>query len=98
MNTEHEDLATVAKKYTNLLDWNVYKEIKLDNKTCLALVKSQIYQIKFIWDGKFICDGIVGESTHKKSQEGAVKDAIRNYLTISGQEDLLTEEQLQSLV
>lgn len=91
-------LENAANQVYNVLRWNVYKHITVVNKNCTAYVKLGQYEADFVWDSRFVCNDFIGESARDKSREGAIKNAIRDYLTKSGQMGLLTDEELDSLV
>lgn len=55
-------------------------------------------QLKLIWDGKFKCENMTGFSFNSFGRRNAMRRAIQSYLVISGQINLIKDEQIQSLI
>jgi hypothetical protein len=93
------DWTTVAVKVAayvyGLHQWSDSQEIEITGKTCKVQTKGRLHKLKWVWDGKCECEGIVGDSRHFNSQEGAIKNAIQDYIVKAGQAGLLTDEQIQ---
>jgi hypothetical protein len=88
-------IGSVANKFYDLNRWNDYKQINLLGKTCISKIKGSFHQFKWVWTSRFECDGIVGESARFGGRDGAVKNAIEDYLIKSKQVGLVTNEQLE---
>ena len=92
------DNTMVPNKWLTLVQWTDYKRITLLNRTCLAQVKLRKFEINMVWHGRFICDNTVAFSNNSRGRTDAVRRAIENYLTLSGQTNLITNKQLDILL
>ena len=55
-------------------------------------------QLKLIWDGKFKCENMTEFFFNSFGRRNAMRRAIQSYLIISGQINLIKDEQIQSLI
>jgi hypothetical protein len=85
----------VAVAIFNLHQWGDDQTIEICGRECNVQIKGRLHQLKWVWDGRCECGGIVGSSRHFSSQNGAVQNAIQDYVTKAGQANLITPEQIQ---
>ncbi|CAF1535065.1 unnamed protein product [Rotaria sordida] len=99
MTTSSLDWTAMAVKAAayiyGLHQWSESQKIKIGDKTCQVQAKGRLHELKWVWDGKCECNNIVGESRHYDSKEGAITNAIQDYIVKAGQAGLLTHEQIQ---
>ena len=60
-----------------------------------------MHKFKWVWDGQCRCvseqTGVMGNSRHYDSRNGAAKEAVRDYFIQGGHRGLFTDEQLSQL-
>ena len=96
---------TLGTSYFKLHRWNDYTVSDLDlgdgqKYSCNARVKGGFYRWQWQYTATFTCpalSSIVGNSDHRKSQAGAVENALQKYLTQIGQAGVLTKKRIEVL-
>jgi hypothetical protein len=87
--------AKVAITIFNLHQWGDYQTIEICGRSCNVQIKGRLHRLEWVWDGRCECGGITGSSRHYKSQNGAVQNAIQDYVTKAGQAGQIPLEQIQ---
>ena len=91
----------VAATVTDLHQRGDSKHFNLIRKTYVVETKGRLHKLKWVWDGRCRCiseqTGIVDNLRHCAGQNGAAKNALRDYFTEAGQLGLYTQEQLSQL-
>jgi hypothetical protein len=85
----------VATAIFNLHQWGDYQTVEICGRLCNVQIKGRLHHLKWVWDGRCECGGIVGSSSHYKGRNGAVQHAIQDYVTKAGQAGQIPPEQIQ---
>jgi len=91
-------LAQLANSIWKLHNWSENTPITMCGIDCIGNLKGRISKFKWKWDGRFRCDskapGIVGQDS-KKSRNGAMEWAIKDFLNKAISSGQLKPEELQ---
>src|ERR1700728_226701 len=85
----------VAVAIYNLHQWGDDQTVEICGRPCNVQTKGRIHKLKWVWDGRCECGGIIGSARHYKSQNGAIEHAIQDFVIKAGQAGLITPEQVQ---
>ncbi|CAF0906771.1 unnamed protein product [Didymodactylos carnosus] len=77
-------IVELATQIWKLHQWGEDQPITICGINCVGNVKGRFSGFEWKWDGKFQCEakapGIIGQTT-KVSQQGAIENAIQDFLT-----------------
>ncbi|CAF1341919.1 unnamed protein product [Adineta steineri] len=86
----------LGKIIWSLHTWSDDQAIKICNIDCTGNLKGRIHKLEWVWDGKFQCEtrapGIAGEGRGKASRQGAMEEAIKEFILAAIQAGSLKAE------
>lgn len=85
----------VAIALIQLHTWGDYQTVHICDIPCNIQIKGRLHKMKWVWDGRCEGNGIVGSSRHFKSQTGAAKNAVQDYVIRAGQAGFINLAQIQ---
>ena len=73
----------LGSTYFSLHKWNDYTAVKFLGNDCVGSIKGGFHRWQWKWSGEFKCPAltsIVGSSTQFKSRDGAIQQAITDFM------------------
>jgi len=86
---------TAASYIYGIHKWNDVETVEICGRSCNVQIKGRIHKLTWVWDGRCEGGGIVGSARHNDDRNGAIQNAIKDYVIKAGQIGLITPEQIQ---